>query len=162
MLHGWKLTSGRKIKAPGEDGGSTTCAVMIDDKAWKDLQNEYCTELKSQTKPFDSLESLANVCKLVLMDIFCLRGCDMTCSRNNHQPRIRFDHLQGARRERRIKMVIGAMMTSCLCRFHGVLAPRPGEGWKPPPPMMAASPSTRPTPPPSTPPLTTPPMAVAP
>ena len=126
MLHGWKLTSGRKIKAPGEDGGSTTCAVTIDDKTWKDLQNEYCTELKPQTKPLVSLESFANVCKLILMDIFCLRGCDMTCSRNNHQPRIRFDHLQGARRERRIKMAIGAMMTSCLCRFRFTVCWRSG------------------------------------
>ena len=37
LLHGWNLTAGRKIKAPGEEGGSTTCTITIDIKAWKDL-----------------------------------------------------------------------------------------------------------------------------
>jgi hypothetical protein len=48
LLHGWNLTAGKKIKAPGEEGGSTTCAITIDVKAWQDLHNEFCTELKSQ------------------------------------------------------------------------------------------------------------------
>ena len=77
LLHGWNLTSGRKIKAPGEDGGSTTCAITIDVKSWQDLHNEFCTELKSTPKQFVSLVSLANVSKLILMDIFYLRGCDV-------------------------------------------------------------------------------------
>ena len=32
LLHGWNLIAGRKIKAPGESGGSTTCAITIDVK----------------------------------------------------------------------------------------------------------------------------------
>ena len=30
LFHGWNLTSGRKIKAASEEGGSTTCAKTID------------------------------------------------------------------------------------------------------------------------------------
>ena len=30
LLHGWNLNSGRRVKSPGEDGGSTTCAITID------------------------------------------------------------------------------------------------------------------------------------
>ena len=77
LLHGWNLIAGRKIKAPGEDGGSTTCAITIDVKAWQDLHNEFCTELKSHTKQFVSLESLVKVRKLMLMEVLSLRGCDL-------------------------------------------------------------------------------------
>jgi hypothetical protein len=89
LLHGWNLTSGRKIKAPGEDGGSTTCAITIDVKSWQDLHNEFCTELKSTPKQFVSLVSLANVRKLILMDIFYLRGCDVfkKLPSTSHPPR---------------------------------------------------------------------------
>ena len=139
---------------------------MIDDKAWKDLQNEYCTELKSQTKPFVSLESLANVCKLVLMasghillvwlrhDMFKKQPSTSHPLRSSPRGAARAPNQDGHRGDDDIMPL--------PIQVHSVLAPRPGEGWKPPPPMMAASPSTRPTPPPSTPPLTTPPMAVAP
>ena len=36
LLHGWNLTSGRKIKAASEEGGSTTCAITIDVNAWQE------------------------------------------------------------------------------------------------------------------------------